>query len=310
MLLRHRKNEQANSATVTLERLHHRLGHINVDTIKRMCKDNLVNGVKLSNEAKFFCEDCQIGKMQHASHKSAQERAPACGEYLHADICDPMPEDGIENVKYYLLIKDEASSFRYVYILASKSEVCDKLETVILMIRNSTGNSVKRVRFDNGREFVNEDCFRMLSKAGIIVEPITPYTPEQNGRVERENRTVGDCARTMLLSSGLHKFLWPEAVRAAVYILNRSSNKRCPNSTPYEKWFGVKPDLGHVRIFGTECFVQIPKQTGRKKWDAKAKKMFLVGYEPTSKNFRLYDPEKQKIVVSCNVKMNESNRRG
>lgn len=305
MVFRQRIDEHANSATVTLQQLHHRLGHLNVDAIKRMCNQNLIEGVKLSGEAKFFCEDCHVGKMQRASHKPTPKRVAANGEYLHADLCGPMEELGIGGMRYFLLIKDEATSFKYVYLLASKSEVCEKIKDMISLVSNSTSNSVKHLRFDNGTEFINKDCMRVLSNAGVTVERIAPYTPEQNGRVEREMRTVVECARTMLLSSGLQKRLWPEAVRTAVYILNRSSNKKCPTSTPYENWFGKKPDMGHVRIFGSECFVQIPKQCGSKKWDAKAKKVFLVGYESTSKNFRLFDPETQKIIVSCNVKMNE-----
>ncbi|KAK9720218.1 hypothetical protein QE152_g22188 [Popillia japonica] len=110
----------------------------------------------------------------------------------------------------------------------------------------------------------------------------------------------------MLIGSGLPKTLWPEAVRTATYLLNRSTNSTCVGSTPYEKWFGLKPDLSHVKIFGSDCFVQVPKQTGRKKWDEKARKVFLVGFEPTSKNFRLYDANNQKVFISCNVKFNET----
>ncbi|KAK9703929.1 hypothetical protein QE152_g29003 [Popillia japonica] len=110
----------------------------------------------------------------------------------------------------------------------------------------------------------------------------------------------------MLIGSGLPKTLWPEALRTATYLLNRSTNSTCVGSTPYEKWFGLKPDLSHVKIFGSDCFVQVPKQTGRKKWDEKARKVFLVGFEPTSKNFRLYDANNQKVFISCNVKFNET----
>lgn len=285
MVFRQRIIERACAATVTLEQLHHRFGHLNVDAIKRMCNQNLIEGVKLSSETKFFCEDCHLGKMQRVSHKSAQIRVTEKGEYLHADLCGPMEEVGIGGMSYFLLVKDEATSFKYVYNLANKYEVYEKLKALLSLVRSTTGNSVKHIRFDNGTEFVNKECMRMLSNAGVIVERIAPYTPEQNGRVERENRTVVECARTMLLASGLQKQLWPEAVRTAVYILNRSSNKKCLNSTPYEEWFGTKPEMGHVRIFGSECFVQIPKQSGRKKWDAKAKRYFWLGTSPHQRIF-------------------------
>lgn len=212
-----------------------------------------------------------------------------------------MEEIGIGNIKYFLLIKDEATSFRFVYLIKSKEEVYDCLSSFIPMVKNMTGTHIKFFRFDNGREFVNQKIKSLFTKEGIQVEYITPYTPEQNGRIERENRTIQECARTMLISSGLPKYLWPEAVRTATYLLNRSTNTNCVGSTPYEGWFDVKPDLSHIKIFGTECFVQIPKQTGRKKWDPKAKKVFLVGFEPTAKNFRLFDSVNRKVFISCDV---------
>ncbi len=57
-----------------------------------------------------------------------------------------------------------------------------------------------------------------------MLEKKSPYTPEQNGFIERDNRTVQESARTMLLASGLGKLLWPEAVRSAVNILKRSTS--------------------------------------------------------------------------------------
>lgn len=174
------------------------------------------------------------------------------------------------------------------------------------LVRNISGKRIKNIRFDNGREFVNRKVKDLLSKEGVTREHITPYTPEQNGLIERDNRTVQESARTMLIASGLPKILWPEAVRTAIYILNRSTNSKCIDRTPYEKWFNSKPELGHVRVFGTDCFVQVPKQLGRNKWDPKAKKVFLVGFEPTTKNFRLFDPDTNKVFISCNVRFNES----
>ena len=54
--------------------------------------------------------------------------------------------------------------------------------------------------------------------------------------------TVQESARTMLIASGLNKYIWPEAVRTAVYILNHTANRKRIGTTPHEKWFGIKPD--------------------------------------------------------------------
>lgn len=153
--------------------------------------------------------------------------------------------------------------FQVCLFLSNKSEVLQKLKCFISMVRNMTGETVKYIRCDNGTEFMNKDVAELLANKGIVLEKISPYTPEQNGFIERENRTVQESARTMLLASGLNKTLWPEAVRTAVYILNRSALAN-RSKTPFESWFGRKPDLSHLKVFGTECMVYLPKQLGRK----------------------------------------------
>jgi len=105
-----------------------------------------------------------------------------------------------------------------------------------------------------------------------------------------------ESARTMLHAKKLPLFLWAEAVNTAIYILNRTSSRINSGTTPYEMWMGKKPTLSHVRIFGSEAYVYIDKQF-RKKFDPKAKKMILVGYQAESTNYRLYDPISKKIVV-------------
>lgn len=289
----------------SLQQWHRRLGHINIARIKSMVKNGLVSGVDLSDEKNFFCEECQFGKNHRSSHPLSEQRAFKKGECLHVDLCGPMETTGIDGSKYFLLFKDEASTFRVVYFIGNKSEVDKKFIDLLKLIENMSDVSVKRVRFDNGTEFINSNVKDILLKHGIVVEQISPYTPEQNGRIERENRTVVESARTMLLSSGLSKSLWPEAVRTAVHILNRTTNSRSSEMTPYEHWFGNKPQLNHLKVFGTVGYAHVPK-IHRKKWDAKAKKVFLVGFEPTSKNFRLFDPEKRKVFIGCDVKFNEN----
>lgn len=101
------------------------------------------------------------------------------------------------------------------------------------------------MRCDNGTEFFNTDVKKLLTENGIMYERITPYTPEQNGFIERDNGTIQELARTMLIASGLTRTLWPEAVRTAVYMWNRSCSTRNSDATPYELWLGEKPQLGH-----------------------------------------------------------------
>lgn len=310
MAFRHKTIERACASIEkvsadSLQQWHRRLGHVNVATIKAMCSNGSVSGIKLTDQSSFFCEECQLGKMHRSSHPVSEQKVLEKGECIHIDLCGPMEQTGVGGVRYGMVLKDEGTGFRFVYFLKQKSDVVEYMADFLLKASNVWNAKVKHIRYDNGKEFINSDVHELVSKHGIVLDRIAPYTPEQNGVVERENRTIGESARTMLIASGLSKSLWPEAMRTAVYMLNRTTNKKNTKQTPYELWFGEKPYLGHIKVFGTTGFVHIPKN-GRKKWDAKAKKVYLVGFEATPKNFRLYDPETQKVKVSCDVNFNEN----
>lgn len=98
--------------------------------------------------------------------------------------------------------------------------------------------------------------------------------------------------------------LWTEAVKTAVYTLNRTPTKQAPNSTPYELWTGSKAKLDHVKTFGCVAYEFIPEQH-RTKWNAKSKKKMFVGYDKDAPNYKLFDPQTRKFSVSRNVTFNE-----
>jgi len=89
------------------------------------------------------------------------------------------------------------------------------------------------------------------------MENTAPYTPQQNGKAKRENRIIVESARTMLQAKGLPVKLWAEAINTAVYILNRAAIKTDMITTPYEAWNFKKPELSHIRIFGSSAFVHM-----------------------------------------------------
>eukprot|EP00253_Pinus_taeda_P014971 PITA_14971 len=85
---------------------------------------------------------------------------------------------------------------------------------------------------------------------GMRRQHTTTYTPQQNGIAERKNRTVVEMARCMLQTKGLSNFYWGDAVATAVYILNHSPTSALENMTPYEAWYGKKPNVNHFKVFG------------------------------------------------------------
>lgn len=154
-----------------------------------------------------------------------------------------MSEGSIGGSKYFLLFKDDKSSFRCVYFLKYKSETFEKFKEFENLVFNKFGTRIKTVRADNGTEFCNKAMKDYFSRRGITLETSAPYTHEQNGRSEREMRTIVECARTMLLAKNMPTRLWAEAVNTAVYILNRCISSQSCNITSFELWYNRKPNL-------------------------------------------------------------------
>lgn len=298
------KMEEANVTATNLRMWHERLGHIGKRAIRELAKKGLVKGVSMSDKVDFFCEACQLGKAHRLPFKECVEKVSTKpGEKIHTDVCGPMSVESLGGARYFLTFKDDATGFRHVYFIKHKSDVFDRFKEFAQLIKNKFEKSIKVLRSDNGREFCNAKMDEYLAANGIKKENTAPYTPEQNGKAERDNRTIVESARTMLHSKNLPTFLWAEPINTAVYVLNRSASSG-KIATPYELWVGKKPSLEYLRIFGSEAYVHVPKEF-RRKLDVRAKLRVFVGYQDDSANYRVYDADTKKISVSRNVTFHE-----
>lgn len=219
---------------------------------------------------------------------------------MHADLCGPMDVNSLGGARYYLLIKDEYSHYRTLYVLKKKDETARKVMDYIQMVERQRQFCVNVLRTDNGGEFVNNILADFLTKKGIVHQKTIAYTPQQNGCVERENRTVMNAVRTMLDDSGLGKEFWAEAANLAVYLLNLTGTSAVTSSTPYELWTGEKVQVKDLRAFGTKVYVHVAKEE-RKKLDLKAEKCVYVGPGIDKKGHRCFDPITRVIVTARNV---------
>lgn len=289
----------------SLKLWHDRLGHVNCNTIKKTA--DLVKNLRIDVKEEFFCETCQMGKQTRKPHKSlARDKTEKPGEMIHTDVCGPINISSPSGSRFFVLFKDDSSGYCTVYFLKHKSDVLSKFKEYKALTENQTGNKVKILRSDQGKgEYINREFVDFIRNNGISHECSAPYTPQQNGRSERQLRTIVESARTMLINKNVPQELWSEAVNTAVYIQNRTASSQVENMTPYEKWFGRKPDTKHIRIFGSTAYSLIPPKF-RKKFDPKSKKLLFVGYDGYSSNYRLWNPKSRRIEVSCNVSFNEN----
>lgn len=110
--------------------------------------------------------------------------------------------------------------------------------------------------------------------------------------------------RSMLHSRNVRAKFGAEAVQTVVYVLNRTSSFTRPRTTLYEAWWGIKPSLNHLRIFGCSAFIHAEKHT-RTKLQPKSRPGMFVGYSDESKAYRVWDFTKDKIVITRDIICNE-----
>ena len=143
-----------------------------------------------------------------------------------------------------------------------------------------------------------------LQSCGIKAQYTMPGTPDQNGVVERRNRTLMDMVRSMISRTKLPQSLWGEALQTAMYILNRVPSKSVPK-TLFELWTNRKPSLNHLKVWGCSAEVRVYNPHERK-LDSRTTSGFFIGYPPASKGFRFYCPgHHTRIVESLNEKFLE-----
>ena len=292
------------TTTENLKLWHDRLGHVNQSRLLDMAKNGLVEGINLKESEQFFCEPCVLGKQHRLSFPKKNHVKARRGERIYSDVCGPFSVSSVGGANYFVLFKDEFTGYRVVSFVKHKSDVIDCLKTYVNTIRNKYDYKVKFLHVDNGTEYINQEVKKYLSDHGIQLETTAPYTPEQNGRAERDMRTIVESARSMIHAKQVPLTLWAEAVNTAVYLLNRTTSTQSPNSTPYELWTGKKADVSHTRTFGCTAYMHVPDQL-RSKLKPKSVKMIFVGYDGNSNNYRLYDPKTHKIKISRNVVFNE-----
>lgn len=134
---------------------------------------------------------------------------------------------------------------------------------------------------------MNREIGELTSSHGVRHEKTVPYSPEQNGAAEKENRTIIEAARILLHAKRLSTKLWAEAVNTAVHVLNKTEPSTVKGVTPYELWHGKQPNISYLKVFGEEVYTHILKEK-RRKWDRKAERGLLVGYDEETKGYRIW----------------------
>ena len=122
-------------------------------------------------------------------------------------------------------------------------------------VEKETGKRLKCLRSDRGGEFISHEFKKFCIERGIKRQVSAPGTPKKNEIVERRNRSIMDCARTLMIENNIGIKYWKEAINIVVHTLNRVQLKKDSFKTPYELWYGYKPNVSYLKVFGSKCYI-------------------------------------------------------
>lgn len=297
-------NECAHAA-LTNDTLHMRLGHFALRKIRRM--GDLVKGLDartLMDLPKHInCEACVLAKSIRASFPASDSVTSQILELLHMNLAGPAYVASVGGKRYMLVIVDDYSRYYHVVLLRNKSDAFREARNWITEQERRTGLPVKRIRSDNGGEFVSGEWNAYYSESGIRHERTVPYSPEQNGKAERAVGIVKNGIRTYLLQSGLSRSYWGAAAVNFTRTRNMIPTTDAPHTTPHELFFNEKPDVSRLRAFGCVAFVHIPRQRRSDAWSPRARKTVFLGYADGegSKAWIFFDPVTKERIVSVHA---------
>nr|GEW73258.1 hypothetical protein [Tanacetum cinerariifolium] len=188
--------------------------------------------------------------------------------------------------------------------LRIKDEAPEAIIKCIKNIQVRLNSTIRNVRTYNGTKFANQTLCEFYEHVGISHQTSVTRTPQQNGVVERQNRTLVEAARTILIFFKAPLFLWAEAINTACYTQNRSLICLRYNKTPYDLMRDKKPDLSFFHVFGALCY-PTNDNDNLGKLDAKADIGIFIGYAPAKKVFRIYNRRTQKSIETIHVTFDE-----
>lgn len=269
---------------------HYRLGHPSHIVMSKL-------GLHFDKDP---CDICQCSKIHRLPFSDSMSHTLSLFDLVHCDLWGPFNLLDRSKCRYILTIVDDSSRATWLYLLQSKSDTFGALSSFISYVYTQFSCAIKVLRTDNGTKFCNKKCNNLFSRLGIVHQTSCIYTPQQNGIVERKHQHLVQVARSLVLTSGISKTYWGDAMLASAYIINRLPTKTLEWKSPCEVLLGNKPDISNLHSFGCLCFVRV-STLGLGKLEPRGIKGVNLGVAASQKGFKVLLLDTKKVVVSKDV---------
>ena len=280
---------------------HRRLGHLSLQTINSILCQQMVKGLDITAPQDFdhLCSGCANEKSHRLPFPEASQSKYSKMELIVMDLTGPMSVPTWDGFLYALVIIEVSCRYPVRRLLRNKDETGTAVCDILVMFERQSGQKICRLCSDNGSEFINQTMAEFCRRNGIVHETTIPYTPEQNGIAERAIAIFFEMVQSMLYMAGISLHYWGEAFTYAVHIWTLCSTTVLNSVVPYEAWTGHKPDVSHLRVFGSLGWAHIPKQVHKGKLESQAVKVRMLGWwVDESKGYCLEDLENSKLIAS------------
>ncbi|CAN1188063.1 Retrovirus-related Pol polyprotein from transposon RE2 [Linum perenne] len=296
--LLHRVQPKVN--LVTLSTWHRRLGHVNMECVKRALR---TLDIQFSNKRMaHICHDCCVGKLHKQPFSLSHYRASGPLDLICSDVWGPSPIESVDGHKYYVIFYDHYSKYCWIYFLRYRSDLLSVFITFRAMVEKFFGRPICSFRADWGGEY--QKLSQYLTTEGIVFQSSCPHTPEQNGCAERKHRHITELGRTLIHQAKLPLQYWPFAFRTAVYLVNRVPSSSLNNDIPFRCLFNELPDYTQLKVFGCLCYPWLKPYSANKLEPKSAPSAFL-GYSPQHKGYYCLNLTNYKIHISRHVVFDE-----
>ena len=291
---------------------HRRFGHLGPEKLRSIHKSVDIKKPIPIPATRCICQVCQLTKMRNRVSKKLSPWNDELLGLISIDIAGPFPPSLTGNI-YFLEIVENSTRKVWIIPMKSKDAAIEKLNQWKITTELQTGKKVQSVRSDNDTEL--KKLLNSWSKEyGITPQYTVTYSSNQNGVAERAIQTTENSVRAMLKDAKLPLEFWDEAASTDAYIRNRTASGPILEGevlTPEEAFSGKRPDINHLRVWGSKCFSYInpkslPAKTRHDKFMDRGRIAVFMGYvETTIKLYRVYAPDLGYVTVTSVINVDE-----
>ncbi|RDY07811.1 hypothetical protein CR513_08019, partial [Mucuna pruriens] len=250
-----------------------------------------------------------FSKHHRATFSPSNNKSLEPFDLIHSDVWGPA-SNSISGAKWFVSFIDDSIRVTWIFPMKHKYEVCQIFVDFFRLVKNQFNKSIKRLRSNNGIEFVNLEFSKFLKDNGVVHELTCVNTPQQNGVAERKNSHLLEVARTLLFQMSVTNVYWGEAVLNTTYLINRLPTRVLNGISQIKHMLSFFPSSPLMlslpsRVFGCVAFVH-SHDPHHGKLDPRAIKCVFIGYPSNKKGFKCYHPLSCRFFVSMDVTFHET----